>query len=241
MIKKFNEYAKTFDLTKNPIMGKYHHSFRVMEFSREIANSINLSEEDTNLACVIGLYHDIARFKQWTMHNTYIDRNSFDHGDIAIEILNDGFLDDYSLEDRDIILKAIKYHNKYKVEEFDERTILFCNIIRDADKLDIMKEQYNHINDKEIVLKQELIEDIKNNIICRNELVKTNADCLLRMLSWVNDLNFEYSYDYLTSNNIIENKFNLLSIYGETEEIKDLKKLVYEKIDRRREYVRNKI
>ena len=238
MIKRFNEYAKTFDLTVKPIMSKYHHSFRVMEFAIEIAKSINLNEKDIELARICGLLHDIARFRQWTDYNTYIDRKSIDHGDLGHDILNDYFLKDYDEIEKNIILTATKYHNKYELPELDDRVSLFCKIVRDADKLDILKEQYNKIIDNEIILKKELIDDILNNKICRNEFIKTSTDGMLRALSWVNDLNFEYSYDYLLNNHIIEDKLNLLSIYGETDEIKEFKKIIYKKIEKRKNYVR---
>ena len=237
MIKKFNEYAKTFDLTIKPIMSKYHHSFRVMEFACNIAKSLNLSEEDILLAKNCGLLHDIARFKQWTLYNTYTDLKSIDHGDEGYNILNEYFFDENTL-DRNIILLTTKYHNKYELPNLDYKTDLFCKIIRDADKLDILKEQYLEIKDNEIIINKELLEDIKNDKICRNELVKTSTDGMLRALSWINDLNFKYSYDYLINNNIIENKLNLFSLYGETEEIKDLKKTIYDKIEKRKKYVR---
>ena len=37
--KKIVEYSKNYDLTIPDIMRKFHHSFRVMEFSKEIARS----------------------------------------------------------------------------------------------------------------------------------------------------------------------------------------------------------
>ena len=227
MIDLFNKYAKQFDLTIKPIIDKYHHSFRVAELAKNIAISLNLSEDDIKLAYNCGLLHDIARFKQYSEYQTYIDEKSFDHGDIGYEILTK-LLED---ENKDIILKATKYHNKFMVENEDEKTMLFCNIVRDADKLDIIKEQGNAIYDNEIIIKNNLLDDIYNNKICQNKDVNTNTDVILRMISWINDYNFKYSYQYLIDNNILENKFNLLNIYGEKEEVKKLKEYVYNKIN----------
>lgn len=229
MKKIFNDYVKKYDLTIKPIMGKYHHSFRVMEFAKEIAISLGLSDKDIKLASDCGLLHDIARFKQYSDYETYIDRLSFDHGDVGYEILKDLL----NNEDKDIILISTKYHNKYVLPELDERTKLFCNIVRDADKLDIMKEQFSEMKDEKVILKEELLDDIYNHKICRNELIKSDSDCILRCLSWINDLNFKYSYEYLLKNNIIEDKFNLLSLYGETEEIKEFKNYIFNRIEER--------
>ena len=230
MIELFNKYAKSFDLTVPAIMGKYHHSFRVMEYAKEIAVSLNLSEKDIELASNCGLLHDIARFKQYTEYQTYYDEKSFDHGDVGYDILNE-LLDDN--EDKDIILVATKYHNKYALNELDDRTKLFCNIVRDADKLDIIKEQCNQMNDKEIIIKKELLDDIYNGRICSNKSINSNTDSILRQISWINDFNFRYSFKYIKDKGIIQNKFNLLSIYGETDDINKLKEFVFNKIEER--------
>lgn len=232
-IKIFNQYAKNYDLKNKDIMGKYHHSFRVMEFCKEIAISLNLSESDINIACLCGLLHDIARFEQWTQYETYEDARSFDHGDYGVSILlNDNFIKEF-IEDEEVIkivLDSVKYHNKLAVPELEERHLLFANIIRDADKLDVMTEQGIEINDKQILLKDSLLESIYNKKMCRNEELKNDTDIILRLLSWVYDLNFKYSYQYLVDKKIIEKKFQLLEIYGETEELKKLKKFIMERI-----------
>lgn len=232
-IKKFNNYVKKYDLKNKNIMRKYHHSFRVMGFCEEIAKDLNLSEEDIFIAKLCGLYHDIARFEQWTKYNTFKDEKSFDHGDLGYDILNkEKFID--NKEYLDIVLNATRYHNKYKVNDgLSERVKLFCNIVRDADKLDIIKEQGNQIIEDKIVLNKELLNSIYNKEICKNGYISSSSDVILRMLSWVFDLNFKYSYKFIMNNNIIDNKFKLLELYGQTDEINRLKQFIYKNIDER--------
>ena len=232
-IKIFNHYAKNFNLKDKNIMNKYHHSFRVMEFCKDIAMSLNLNNYDINIAGLCGLLHDIARFEQWTKYQTYVDLKSFDHGDYGYEILNNNeWIRQFTGDDEivSIVLDSVRYHNKLSVPPLSERHLLFVNIVRDADKLDIITEQGNEINDESIVLKKCLIHDIYNKTICKNENVQTDTDGILRMLSWVFDFNFEYSYQYLIDKKIIEKKFNLLEMYGKTEEINQLKQFIYERI-----------
>lgn len=230
----FNTYVKSFDLTVKEILGKYHHSFRVMEFAKEIAISLGLSDKDIELASICGLLHDIARFKQYTEYQTYKDRDSFDHGDVGYNILKNELLKDYNGNDKEIILTTTKYHNKFSLPHLDDRTLLFTNIVRDADKIDITIEQNNKMDDKEVILKKEMVDDILNNKLCKNKDIITDTDFILRELSWVNDLNFKYSFEYLKNNNIFENKFNLLRLYGETDDIKffisKIKDIIYYKI-----------
>jgi len=232
-IKIFNEYVKKFDLKVKELMYKYHHTFRVMDICEEIANDLGLSDNDVYLAKLCGLLHDIARFKQWTQFKTYKDIDSFDHGDYGYKILKENdFIKQFVQDEEEIsiVLDSVKYHNKLIVPIITEKNMLFSNIVRDADKLDIMSTQGNQIKDNEIRLNEKMLNSIYNKEICKNKDVTTEIDHIIRMLSWVFDFNFKYSYKYLIENKIIEQKFNLLEIYGETEEIKKLKQFINERI-----------
>ena len=224
--KEFIRYSKNFDLKNKNIMRKFHHSFRVMEFATEIAKSLNLSEEDIKLATTIGLLHDIGRFEQWTEYETYYDSKSIDHADFGYKILfTDDFINHFveDEEEKKIILIAIKNHNKYKIEDgLSERELLMAKIIRDADKLDIMKEQ-GMITKNIDFINPELLEAFDKKELCYNELINDEVDNILRMLSFVYDLNFKYSYEYLINNNIIQDKIHLISCYYDNEKLlKDL-------------------
>ena len=218
IMKIFNDYAKTYNLRDKDIMGKFHHSYRVMEFSVEIAKSLNMSERELYIVQIAGLFHDIARFKQWTEYKTYIDRDSFDHGDMGYEIIKNEFIElfDLDLNEQEIVLNAVKYHNKYKVDEnIKDIELIICNIIRDADKLDILKEQ--GFITKEDIVKQELIDNLYEHKMVDNNLVETDLDSVFRLIAFIFDLNFDYSYKYLLHKKIIENKINLIEIYGNVE------------------------
>ena len=85
--KEFIKFTENYDLTVESIKRKQCHSLRVMELSKEIATKEGFSETEIELATLIGLLHDIARFKQYTEYQTFSDAKSFDHGDVAIDIL----------------------------------------------------------------------------------------------------------------------------------------------------------
>ncbi len=218
IMKIFNDYAKTYDLKNKNIMGKFHHSYRVMEFSIEIAKSLNMSEREVYIVSIAGLFHDIARFKQWTEYTTYIDSISFDHGDMGYDITKELFIDKFNLneEEKEIVLKAIKNHNKYKVEEgLTDIELRVSNIVRDADKLDIIKEQ--GLITKEDSVKEELVNLLLEHKMVPNDLAITDMDSLFRLIAFIFDLNFEYSFKYLLHKKIIENKINIIEIYGNRE------------------------
>ena len=138
-----DDYVLKFDMKEKMIEYKYNHSYRVVHQAEEICRSINLDTEERDLASLIALLHDIARFRQWTEFKTYNDAKSFDHGDEGAKILFDeGVIKNFicKKEDHDIIKKAVKYHNKMYVDfnSLNDREKLHTKIIRDADKIDIV-------------------------------------------------------------------------------------------------------
>ena len=82
--KAFIKYTENYDLKVEAIERKQKHSLRVMELSTKIATELKLSQDEINLATLIGLLHDIARFEQYTQYKTYRDVDSFDHGDMVL-------------------------------------------------------------------------------------------------------------------------------------------------------------
>ena len=212
---EFDKYAKKYDLTNFNIKLKYHHSYRVMKYSENIARSISLSEEEVNISKIIGLLHDIARFEQYTIYHTFADSKSIDHGDLGVEILKkDNFLRNFVKEDiyDEIILKAIKNHNKYIIEEnLPEKTLIQSKIIRDADKLDIFYELltifYKEKNDIEEI-ENSIIEEESINRIEQKKLIKRNSknsamDRFLINFCFVFDLNYTYSFKEMKEKNYI--------------------------------------
>lgn len=230
--KMFINYAKKFDLKNKNIMNKFHHSFRVMEFSKDIAKSLNLSDEDVALAMTIGLLHDIARFRQWTEFETYSDSKSFDHGDVGVEILRTMIMEiEPDKEKQNIILKSVQYHNKYKIENLNEKETLFANIIRDADKLDIMIEQANTV-ESNFILNKDLVANIKNHRLCQNAKMQNYSDVVLRTICFIFDINFQYTFKFLKEKNIILNKINLLESNSNDPQIQEVKNIVLQYLEK---------
>lgn len=228
-IKWFNNYFKNFEIKNKNILRKFHHTYRVMEYSKDIGKSINLNEHDLWLCEIIGLFHDLGRFKQWTEYHTYNDIESIDHAALAVDILKEeNVLDSIDEKDKNLIYNAINYHNKYIIpNDLDDETIKFCKIIRDADKLDIMLEQLIVIEEVEDNLSPKLLDSLYQKKSCDNKDVKTNIDIILRLIGFIFDLNFKYSYNFIVDKKIIDNKFNLLKNYvNNIEEVEKLEKFI---------------
>lgn len=212
---EFIKYTNTYDLENTGITRKIYHSLRVMEYSKKIAENMNLSEEQVKLATLIGLLHDIARFEQMKRYGTYKDKISIDHGDFAIEILEkDNFIRKFIETDKydNIIKIAIKNHNKYKIENLEGEELLQSKIIKDADKLDIFFQIANQFSkDVSLVENSEVSEDYIKQIreekcIYRN-VEETPLDEVVLAISFIYDTYFDYSFNIIKEEKFIEKIF----------------------------------
>lgn len=211
-------------LTKVEI--KKSHSERVAELSGLLAASLNLDREDVALARSIGLLHDIGRFPQLLKYNTFDDAASADHSEMAIEELERGnLLQGVDAETAAIIKAAIFYHNKEEIPEtLTEKERLFCRVVRDADKLDILQsltdyydnpsEPANHTLSWEVSRVRKISESVavaaKNGKMVRKESIQTGDDIKVMQLSWVYDLNFKASFRILTSGQYLDKIYRTL-------------------------------
>ncbi|MBE5805473.1 MAG: HD domain-containing protein [Clostridiales bacterium] len=211
----FNNYVRKFEQTNPKIIIKKFHSIRVKEISEKIARGLNLSEEEIQIAMVIGLLHDIGRFEQEAQYHTFNDFKSMDHGDYGAEYLKNNIREYIETDIYDnIIINAVKNHNKFLIEDKEnEKENLFAKIVRDADKLDIMYESINiFYKGKEDLINNAYVSDYVYSHIKKNQLVKSDKnividylDNIIRTISFVFDLNFDISFRILKENNYINN------------------------------------
>ncbi len=142
----FEEYTKTYNPDDPKISLKITHTYKVAENSKAIAQSLNLSQDDIEIAWLIGMLHDIGRFEQIKRYQTFNDAKSVDHAEFGADLLFKAPLlinDFIETREYDVIIEtAVRQHNKFRIsEDLDERTAMFSNIIRDADKIDIFRVQ----------------------------------------------------------------------------------------------------
>lgn len=146
-IRVFEDYVKTFDMSDIQIRLKYEHTFHVAENCDTIARSLDLPPEDVDLAWEIGVFHDIGRFRQVQKYHTFIDALSVDHAELSADILfSEGLIREFTKDSShdEILEKAIRQHNKFRLSQtLTEREKMFCQIIRDADKVDIFRVNFS--------------------------------------------------------------------------------------------------
>lgn len=139
----FEEYTSHYDISDDKVRLKVEHTMRVSGLCERIAWEIGLPEEETELAWLLGLLHDVGRFEQLRNFGTFIDMDSVNHAAYGADILfKEGKIRDYVSEDTEdgLLELAIRLHNAYRLPEgLSRREEMFCCIIRDADKIDILR------------------------------------------------------------------------------------------------------
>lgn len=142
-LQAFADYVKDYNAEDPKVKLKIDHTYRVAGFCQKIAESLKLSQGEVDLAWLCGLLHDVGRFEQLRNYGTFIDAQSIDHAMYGAEILFDqGRIRDYVEDDSedDFLRKVVSCHSAYRIpEEYDKRTVLFAGILRDADKVDILR------------------------------------------------------------------------------------------------------
>lgn len=226
-IEEFIKYTEKYDLNNNDIKRKQLHSLRVMNICKDIAIGLNLSEEEINLAAIIGLLHDIGRFEQYKQYKTYVDKISVDHGDLGAEILEKDIRKYVQNNNYDEIIKiAVKNHNKYKIQDgLTENQLLFSKIIRDADKIDIYYESVEifwkneEYKVNESVVSQEYISDFKKLKPLKSKSFETPIETVIKKIAYIFDMNFKSTFriikdeDYI---NKILNRYDIKDNYTKT-------------------------
>ncbi len=239
---EFINYTSNYDSNNPHIILKIQHTFRVMNLSRKIAESLNLSKEDIELASLIGLLHDLARFEQRRLYDTFSDSKSVDHGDLAVTILEENDYIRKYIEDSkydDIIKTAIKNHNKFKIQDgLNERTLLHSKIVRDADKLDIMYEGvhmfYNNPEEVEQIENLAIVEEYYQQFIQRKQILRKKEpsvlDGMICLISFIFDLNFDYSKKMILKENYINDILNRFDFKNQktNEQIKEIRSIANE-------------
>ena len=210
-IEEFIKYTENYNLDGPRIEGKQKHSIRVMEISKEIAQGLRLTLEEIDIATLIGLLHDIARFEQYTQYHTFKDAQSIDHVDLGVEILNKDIRKYIETDKYDETIKlAVKNHNKYKIQEgLTQKQELFAKIIRDADKIDILYESAEMFwkgresEIEEATISEEVFEQISKNTQVKVETRKTPIDDVVSVIAFIFDINFKVSFEILKKENYI--------------------------------------
>ena len=216
-------YMKSFysddEEVQRGILIKEKHTGYVTTNAVELAQHLKLNRHDIELAEIIGLFHDVGRFRQYSIYKTFNDADSEDHADLGMKVISElDFFRKLSREDFEIVKFSIWQHNKKEIApSTDARKILFAKIIRDADKLDIYRvlEPFfaqENADKMPKFIKGAQIADISEDFVehfAKGEQadfreIRTNGDRKIVRLMWIYNVNFAWTLKKILERGYIE-------------------------------------
>lgn len=150
----FDSYVAGYDAANPRIALKVEHTLHVMELCERIARETEFTSAGVDLAWLCGMLHDIGRFEQLRRWDTFSDAASTSHAALGVEVLfgsedhgsgagTTGIIHrfiDTNDELEEVIRAAVGFHSDYRLpEDLDVRARALCDVVRDADKLDILR------------------------------------------------------------------------------------------------------
>ena len=205
------DYMRSFytedEEVQQAIRMKEVHTGCVTSIAVELAKHLRLSAHDVHLAEIMGLFHDVGRFRQFTLYRTFNDAVSEDHAALGLKVLDElPFLSRLVPEDEALVRFSILNHNKKVIAPTEDvRELFFARLLRDADKLDIFR-----------VLRPFLAPpdgtgvspDFLEKFIAGDQVdytkIRTMDDRKLVRLMWVYDVNFSWTLQRVKERGYIE-------------------------------------
>ena len=188
---------------------KAAHTRRVRLGVRRLAAEAGLSGRALVLAETVGLLHDAGRFEQYERYRTLRDGESEHHGRLAVQVIRmQGLLQDIPAAERRIVLGAVAHHNEARLRPLaDPAAFYLLKLLRDADKLDILKMAAARTNGRrrpgpltdlnvpaDGPCSPAVVAAMQAGRVVPVAKVGSRCDALLFFLSWVFDLNFPAAF-----------------------------------------------
>jgi hypothetical protein len=192
---------------------KRFHCQMVMAEAETLAGSLALPRRQITLAAVAGLCHDVGRFPQYLRYQTFSDRQSVNHAILGVQSLTrHRGLGTLTPRERSLVRTAIVVHNRHLLPPAltsgrDGEALVLARIVRDADKLDIVRVMLDHFKapgDKDAVVflgrpdipdqyNPAIIADILAGRLGNYDDMASANDFALLLLSWINDMAFPWT------------------------------------------------
>ena len=173
----------------------------------ELAEHLRLSAHDVQLAEIMGLFHDVGRFRQFTLYRTFNDAVSEDHAALGLKTLDElPFFSRLAPADEALVRFAIWNHNKKVIAPTeDARELFFARLLRDADKLDIFRVLRPFLAPPD---GSGVSPDFLEKFIAGEQVdytqIRTMDDRKLVRLMWVYDVNFSWTLRRIRERGYIE-------------------------------------
>jgi hypothetical protein len=198
---------------------KEEHTCRVCAAIERITTALGLAKNDCRIATVTALFHDLGRFPQYQQYRTFRDLDSANHAKLSLWELNrHRVLHCLDFSERQIISSAIYFHNRLRIpENLNQNTTLHCKLIRDADKVDILRVMIEHFQTEESLRNPVVTLGLGTEALVRDEVyrllfdkgtmsytkLKTINELKVLQMSWIFDINFRPTLEILKERNDI--------------------------------------
>ncbi len=220
----FWNFVKNYDLNNPNLMRKVIHSFTVAESCFSIASHLKFDKKTREFLYLIGLLHDLGRFEQWRLFQTYNDQLSVDHASLSSDLIDKMNNKDLFITraQKKFLREVIYYHNKpitlknkeqNKYIEIIKNADSFCNIVTIANGAQQMTVNENGVTD-----------EIYNNFVKGKSLYglmpKTKLDRCLLLCNACNCLTFKFLIKEVVERNYIDCMYEVFSSYLNKEDVK---------------------
>lgn len=229
---KFEEYLNNYENHDDPSFKlKIIHTYHVVDNATQISKTMNLSNEDIELAQLIAYFHDIGRFEELRIFKDFVSVRN-DHALFGSKVLFEkGLIREFIADDSydHIIKKAIENHNKLNIEEgLTKEELLHAKIIRDADKLDNFRVFKTETIEALFPGKFKSVDDFNNSIISDNvysAIVEHKCvdihdrvyplDYWLCILAFIFDINFKETFSIIEKEKYVDALLNRFTYNNE--------------------------
>jgi len=199
---------------------KIEHTRRVCAVMESLTAGEGLGSGESRTAAAIALLHDVGRFPQYLRWRTFRDKDSDNHGRLAVEVIRgERLLEQLDAGERVIIEEAVRFHNLLDMpRRMQSPTDMYLRLVRDADKLDIWR-----VFVEQLELPLELrasaaflgfpdngrvsaacLQELAARRIVNLDKVTSVDDFKLLLISWAYNLNFSTACRLLREGRFIE-------------------------------------
>lgn len=227
-VRRFNDftrpYADNAGVDRATVNIKIDHTARVLDIASSIVEMEHFPEPVATTARLAALFHDTGRFPQFAKYGVFSDKASENHARLGMKtLLREHLLDGLPAAQRRIILGAVFLHNVRHLPTSlmaKPNSVLaqVTNVVRDADKLDIMPVMLAHLDgtrpmNKAVTLGIEpdpdkysptILEHFDKKEVGDYGSMRWQNDFKLLVLTWVYDFNFPASFRLLKSRGHLE-------------------------------------
>jgi hypothetical protein len=172
----------------------------------------------------------VGRFEQLRRYGTFVDSESIDHAQFGADLLfKEGLVRNYIEDNRldDLLEKVVRFHSAYRLpDEFTMEEKRFANLLRDADKIDILKvnvdfplEEIYNVTSQELrncVVTKEVLEAFYEGHAVLRSLKRTPVDNVVGHISLVYELTYPVSFKIVKEQGYLDKLMDFKSDLEET-------------------------